>query len=163
MSQSALWMRQTVPGDRGQYRRWLLMADEPDALARYLYEGVLWTFGVGIEMVAAVLMLASEEGAMDIKNMAVAPLWQGRGVGQQVLEKIADYYRAHGYRALTVGTANSSLSNLAFYQKAGFRLVSIRQDFFTPAHGYPERLSENGIEMRDMVQFTRHLDVEETR
>ncbi len=49
------------------------------------------------------------------------------------------------------GTGNSGIGQLAFYQKAGFRLWRVERDFFSPERGYPEGIEENGIPLRDMV------------
>jgi hypothetical protein len=50
-----------------------------------------------------------------------------------------------------VGTSNSGIGPLAYYQKAGFRLGWIERDFFNAARGYPDEFFENGIRIRDMV------------
>jgi hypothetical protein len=50
-------------------------------------------------------------------------------------------------RTLLVGTANSALDNIAFYQKCGFRMYAVRRDHF--AYIQPP-LTDNGIVMRDM-------------
>ncbi len=165
MDHKELWMRETDRDHRDDYRRWLWLADEPDAVTAYWGQGVLWAFGVGEEMVAAALMLSSEHGTelmVEIKNIAVAPLWQGHGIGHRVISDLVEYYRVRGYRIMVVKTANSSLRNLAFYQTAGFRMDSIQRDFFTASHGYPTTLIENGIVMRDLVRFTRDLSAEGT-
>jgi hypothetical protein len=56
---------------------------------------------------------------------------------------------------LLVGTANSALDNIAFYQKCGFRMSAVKRDFF--AYIQPP-LREQGIEMRDMIVFSYELD-----
>jgi hypothetical protein len=50
-----------------------------------------------------------------------------------------------------------NIGQLAFYQKAGFRLWRIERDFFSPERGYPEGIEENGIPLRDMVWMEREL------
>jgi hypothetical protein len=52
---------------------------------------------------------------------------------------------------LVVGTANSSLDNIAFYQRCGFRMDSVRRDHFTYVD---PPVSEFGIPMRDMIVFS---------
>jgi hypothetical protein len=66
--------------------------------------------------------------------------------------------RAGGVRRAIVGTGNSGIGQLAFYQKAGFRLWRIERDFFSPARGYPEGIEENGIPLRDMVWLDMELN-----
>lgn len=158
MSHADLWMHEAEEDSRSHYRRWLLLADEPQALATYWDLGVLWAFGVGPETVATALMLGHEKNrVVEIKNLAVSPWWQGRGIGSQVIRLLIAYYRSHDYKTIAVGTANCSLDNLGFYQKAGFRMDSIQKNFFTPDHGYAGILQEHGITMQDMVWLTQEL------
>ena len=65
--------------------------------------------------------------------------------------------KARGMKHVVVGTGNSDSGPLAYYQKAGFRLWKIERDFFSPAHGYPDGLQENGIALRDMVWMDQQL------
>jgi len=57
---------------------------------------------------------------------------------------------AHG-RTLLVGTANCALDNIAFYQKCGFRMHSVKRDYFDYIQ---PTLQEYGIPMRDMIVFS---------
>jgi hypothetical protein len=65
--------------------------------------------------------------------------------------------RAAGTRRVIVGTASSSIGPIAFYQKTGFRLWTIERDFFNEERGYPARVTENGILVRDMVWMDQTL------
>jgi ribosomal protein S18 acetylase RimI-like enzyme len=65
-------------------------------------------------------------------------------------QALQDESPRHGGRSLLVGTANSSLDNIAFYQKCGFRMYEIRRDYF--AYIQPPVL-EYGILLRDMLVF----------
>lgn len=58
-------------------------------------------------------------------------------------------------KVLEVGTGNSSISQLAFYQKCGFRIVGVDKDFFK--RHYEERIIENGIECIDMIRLNIDL------
>jgi hypothetical protein len=51
----------------------------------------------------------------------------------------------------------SGVGALAFSQRAGFRLLSVERDDFTPEKGYPEGSEEDGIPVRDMVWMDRAL------
>lgn len=75
---------------------------------------------------------------------------RGKGYGKAAVAAMLDEARARGVKSVIVGTANTSLDNIAFYQKCGFRMDSIRKDFFD----YLARpLYEHGIQMRDMIVF----------
>ena len=56
-----------------------------------------------------------------------------------------------GAREVWIGTGNSSISQLALYQKMGFRIAGVDVDFFT--RNYPEEIIENGIHCRDMIRL----------
>lgn len=91
----------------------------------------------------------------EIVELAVAAALHGRGLGRQLLAWLVGEARRRGKRAVEVGTANSSLGNLAFYQKCGFRMDHVRRDYF---RYHREPLSEHGIAMRDLLVFRLDLD-----
>jgi ribosomal protein S18 acetylase RimI-like enzyme len=86
----------------------------------------------------------------EILYVAVAPEQRGRGYGQAMIAAIVRELPAHG-RRLIVGTANSAIDNIAFYQKCGFRMLEVKRDFFDYIQ---PPLREFGIEMRDMIVFS---------
>lgn len=90
----------------------------------------------------------------EIVELGVAEALHGRGVGRAIVDWLCDEARRRGKRAVDVGTANSSIGNLAFYQKCGFRFDHVRRDYFR-YHRTPQY--ENGIETRDLVVFRREL------
>ena len=90
----------------------------------------------------------------EILYIAVVAAQRRSGIGRQIIEAIVAELPAHG-RRLLVGTANSSLDNIAFYQKCGFRMHSVRRDYFTYIQ---PPIQEGGIVMRDMVVFDFDLD-----
>jgi hypothetical protein len=51
---------------------------------------------------------------------------------------------------MVVGTGNSSIGNIIFYQKCGFRMDHVRKDYFWY---YREPVFENGLRVRDMLVF----------
>jgi GNAT superfamily N-acetyltransferase len=86
----------------------------------------------------------------EIMELAIVPERQGQGLGRQFIMWLIDEARRRGKGQLLVGTANSSISNIAFYQKCGFRMDHIRQDYFWY---YDVPVYENGIRIRDMLVF----------
>ena len=58
---------------------------------------------------------------------------------------------------MIVGTASSGTGQLAFYQKAGFRLDRVERDYFAPSRGYAPGIVEDGIPLRDMVWMDQQL------
>lgn len=51
---------------------------------------------------------------------------------------------------MVVGTSSTSAGNILFYQKCGFRVDSVRHEYFWY---YDERQYENGLPVRDMIVF----------
>jgi GNAT superfamily N-acetyltransferase len=91
-----------------------------------------------------------EPAASEILLLAVAPERRGQGIGRAILAALVAEGGRRGTSALLVGTGNCSLSNIAFYQRGGFRMDHIRRDYF--AYIQPP-ISENGIPLRDMIVF----------
>jgi len=98
-------------------------------------------------LVGAAVVYWEEGEASEILYIAVSAQERGKGYGKQIMAALRDELPAHG-RALLVGTANSSLENILFYQRCGFRMFEVRRDYF--AYIEPP-LQERGIVMRDML------------
>ncbi|HTJ31941.1 MAG TPA: GNAT family N-acetyltransferase [Dactylosporangium sp.] len=109
---------------------------------------------LGGERVAAAVVRWDERGPSEIVYIAVDPARRGGGIGRRLVAAIQAELPAHG-RTLLVGTANSSLDNIAFYQKCGFRMHSVQRDFFDYIR---PPLVEHGITMRDMIVFSYEAD-----
>ncbi|MDU6249675.1 MAG: GNAT family N-acetyltransferase, partial [Paeniclostridium sordellii] len=81
--------------------------------------------------------------------------YQGSGIGKKLVASAIDKARELKVKTLEVGTGNSSISQLAFYQKCGFRIVGVDKDFFKKY--YKEKIEENGIECIDMIRLSIDL------
>lgn len=95
-----------------------------------------------------------EQNESEIRYIAVAPSMRGKGYGKAMIAALLEEARRRGIHALLVGTATCSFDNLAFYQKCGFRMDHVRQDYF--AYIQPP-IMENGIPLRDMVMLRYDL------
>lgn len=139
--------------ERERFLSLLLLADESERQVRsYMHRGELYAFAErdGDEP-AGVVLAIPEDDAVELKAVAVRPDRQGRGVGLRMIRAVLQDLRSRGVHRVVVGTANAGVGQLAFYQKAGFRLLRIERDFFSPERGYPGRMEDNGIRLRDMV------------
>ena len=137
----------------------LLLADESLQQVRsYMNSGELYAF-VGHDEVAVgiVLTTPAEQNSVELKAVAVDTTQQNRGIGRRMLAAVIEELRRRGVRRAIVGTANAGIGQLAYYQKAGFRLLRIERDFFSPARGYPAVMEDNGIRLRDMVWMDQEL------
>lgn len=100
------------------------------------------------QLIGAAVVRWSEDEESEIVYIAVVPEQRGQGYGKQIITALQIELSARGRQSLLVGTANSSLENIAFYQRCGFRMFEIRHDYF--AYIQPP-LQEHGIMIRDML------------
>jgi ribosomal protein S18 acetylase RimI-like enzyme len=148
------------PGtERERFLPLLLLADESiEQVRSYMQRGELYAFvGRGAVTVGIVLTIPVEESSVELKAVAVDTTQQNRGIGRRMLAAVIEELRRRGVRRAIVGTANAGIGQLAYYQKAGFRLLRIERDFFAPARGYPAVMEDNGIRLRDMVWMDLEL------
>jgi ribosomal protein S18 acetylase RimI-like enzyme len=148
------------PDDRERFMPLLLLADESEQQVRsYMRQGELYAFHTSDapEPAAGVVLVIDAEHGVELKAVAVRADSQGRGVGLKMLREVLEDLRARGVKRVVVGTANAGVGQLAYYQKAGFRLLHIERDFFSPARGYPAHMEDNGIRLRDMVWMDQEL------
>jgi ribosomal protein S18 acetylase RimI-like enzyme len=145
--------------ERERFLPLLLLADESLQQVRsYMQRGELYAFlGADGVAVGTVLTIPAPLGGVELVSVAVDTTQQNRGIGRRMLAAVFDELRRRGVQRAVVGTANAGIGQLAFYQKAGFRLLRIERDFFSPARGYPAVMEDNGIRLRDMVWMDLEL------
>ena len=134
-----------------------LADDSAQQMRGYLNDGDLYVYREIDAEVGVVLVIPRDAGTVELKAVAVDATRQGRGVGRRMLRAVLDALRLLGVRRVVVGTASSSIGPLAFYQKAGFRFLTIERDYFREDRGYPRDLQEDGIPVRDMVWMDQWL------
>jgi ribosomal protein S18 acetylase RimI-like enzyme len=139
--------------EREHFLPLLLLADESlEQVRSYMQRGDLFAFMDGEDVaVGIVLTIPEPDGSVELKAVAVDAARQNLGIGRRMLAGVIEELRRRGVRRVLVGTANAGIGQLAYYQKAGFRLLRIERDFFSPARGYPAVMVDNGIRLRDRV------------
>jgi ribosomal protein S18 acetylase RimI-like enzyme len=90
----------------------------------------------------------------EIMNIAVALEHQRSGIGRAMVEFAAELAKVRGATKMLVGTGNSSLGELRFYQRLGFRITGVSRDYF---RDYDPPIFEQGIRCIDMVHLSREL------
>ena len=146
-------MLHVVQKNRDAYLPLLLLADpSEERIRRYLLDGELYAWLTEEEETVGVLHLMEvDPGVVEIKNMAVRELYQGQGHGKQLIDAVLKRLRERGMNQVIVRTGSSSIGNLAFYQKVGFRMMNIEHDYFLNEYQTP--IFENGIRCRDRVHL----------
>ena len=98
----------------------LLLGDEQeDMIDRYLERGTL--YALFIEDAARAVCVVTDEGngVLEIKNIAVEPAFQKKGLGRALIAYIENAYR-QTHAVLQVGTGESPLT-VPFYEKCGLK------------------------------------------
>ncbi|MEM8532585.1 MAG: GNAT family N-acetyltransferase, partial [Chloroflexota bacterium] len=104
-----------------------------------------------------VVSLQWRDEPAEIIDLAVHADRRGQGIGKKIIAWLLNEGRRRRKSEILVGTANSSVNNIAFYQKCGFRIDHVRKDYFWY---YEDPLFEHGIRVRDMLVFRVDLHAE---
>ena len=127
----------------------LLLADETiEAIAKYVGQSDVYVAEINDEPMGVFCLYQVDVSTVEIKNMAIAEGYQGRGYGSLLLESIKDIARKE-YATLIVGTADAGTRQIAFYEKNGFKKFALKKNFFIDHYEVP--IYEDGVQLRDMV------------
>lgn len=144
-----------VPQNPEQLLNILLLADpDPKHVAKYIDNSDIFTITVGQQILGVLAVQKIDERAIELKNVAVLPAYRQRGLASYAISNLFERYHQLGYSQMRVGTANSSIDNLRFYQKLGFRLNNIVPNYFAD---YDQPIFENEIKALDLVILTRPI------
>ncbi|UTR14846.1 GNAT family N-acetyltransferase [Salipaludibacillus sp. LMS25] len=117
----------------------LLMLADPNEkkVKKHFEEGECYCMMQHHRIVGAYIFVELASTTVEIVCMAVSEEWQGRGIGKQLIAHAVELTTQRGYKRLEVGTGNSSIDQLAFYQKCGFRITGVEHNFFLDHYAEP--------------------------
>lgn len=134
----------------------LLLADPSKELVdKYLENSDLYLAKINDIVVGVIALFPISDDSVEIKNIAVKQEYQGKGIGSYLINQAVQITKLNGKKSICIGTANSSISQLYIYQKNGFEISSIIQNFFI--NNYSEPIFENGIQAKHMIMLTKVL------
>ncbi|MFC4323001.1 GNAT family N-acetyltransferase [Litchfieldia salsa] len=134
----------------------LLLADPSQLIVEdYLQRGECFIAYIREKVVGVYILLPTRPETVELVNIAVAEDLHGRGIGKLLVMEAIKTAKNKGYKTIEIGTGNSSIGQLALYQKCGFRIIGVDLDFFLKH--YPEKIVENGIQCRDMIRLAQDL------
>lgn len=152
--------------NRKRFLDLLLLGDEQeDMVDRYVGRGRMFVLfggdGADAEAVAQCIAVplggdpapgadSAIEGAWELKNIAVSPDCQGRGLGRLLVEHL--FSVEPSMSALYAGTGDSPLT-VPFYLACGFSESHRLPGFFLDNYDHP--IFEGGVQLADMVYFVR--------
>ena len=90
------------------------------AVRKYLDKGTLYKINCGELLVGVALVIPQTNTTIELKNIAIVPKYQGKGIGKEILRQLTEECQKDGYQTVLVGTANSSIDNIAFIKKQAF-------------------------------------------
>lgn len=139
-----------------QHYELLLEADPNKKLiSKYLQRSFCFEATHDNELFGVLILLPTHPETLEVVNIAVVSTQRNKGIGHQLLAFAEKYARNNSYRCLEIGTGTTSFGQLYLYQKCGFRVVGVNQDFFT-IH-YDKEITENNLILKDMIRLRKIL------
>jgi ribosomal protein S18 acetylase RimI-like enzyme len=134
----------------------LLEADPSEKeIRKYIKTSDIYIAELNNAATAVMVLTPDSINSMELKNLAVHPSVRGKGIAKKLIAYAEKVCAAEKMDTLVVGTGNSSLNQLGLYQRCGFRMKEIIEDYFIDH--YDEPIFESGIQCRDMVRL--HLNI----
>nr|WP_246726453.1 GNAT family N-acetyltransferase [Microvirga arsenatis] len=102
-----------------------------------------------------------EENGIFAELITLDSVTPRHGTGTALIEALVRILQGRGFKALRVTTTNDNLAALRFYQRRGFRLVSVRPGAVNEARKIKPSiplLGLDGIPLRDEIELVRSLD-----
>lgn len=144
-----------IPTDKKRFLPLLLLADEQESMIdRYLMRGTMYAAYEGEEVIGVAVLVRQSQEIYELKNFVVAPAYQGKGIGKQILIELCEKCRQRSAHTMRVGTGESP-KQLAFYKACGFTVCGREIGFFT--HNYDHPIIEDGIQLQDMIYLEKLL------
>lgn len=126
-----------------------------EQIESYVYDGYCYIAVKEGERIGVMVLKEVAPQVLEIKNIAINPAMQGKGYGRQLLKKATELALISKNVKVIIATGNSSIGQLALYQKEGFEITQIDKNFFTK--NYPEPIWENGILCKHKIILEKAL------
>lgn len=150
-------LRKLSDGDRIPFHL-LLLADETEvAIKKYLDDCEVYALYIAPDThpIGVLALHRPNDQQIEIKNMAIAEPFRGKGKGSYLIEKVKEIALRDNVEEIIVGTADTGEREIRFYEKNGFKRYGLKKDFFI--ENYPAPIIENGVMLRDMIMLKVEL------
>ena len=98
-----------------------------------------WTVTHGEAVIGyAILMVALDEA--HLLNVAIAPEWQGQGIGRAFLDHMIGVARSASCQIVYLEVRPSNVAARHLYRKLGFQQIAIRPDYYPAVSGREDAL-----------------------
>ena len=113
-----------IKENKKQFLPLLLLADEQESMIdRYIDRGMMYVLvdnGVKCECVVT----DEGKGILEIKNIATAPEYQGKGYGKRAVREFLDYFKKkHGADRIYISVSLDNAVARKMYSDIGFREI----------------------------------------
>jgi len=136
----------------------LLLADETiEGINKYLFDSDVYIAELSgkREAIAVFCLYPIDKNRVELKNIAVAESYQGKGFGSVLLDKATGIAKEKGYREIIVGTADCGVKQIWFYERNGFVKYGVKKNFFLEIYDQP--IYEDGVQLKDMVMLKKGI------
>ncbi len=144
-----------IDKSQAPYRLLLLADPSRDMIKEYLEKGDSYIALSNGELVGVIVLMARSLSEIEIVNVAVAEEARNKGYGKLLLRFAIKNAKKRGYKKISIGTGNSSLSQLALYQKEGFEISGLIPNHYI--NNYQQPLYENGIQCKHKILLEKKL------
>ncbi len=135
----------------------LLLSADPsmENIKNYLELGSCYLAILDDEVIGVVVLKELNSTSIEIVNVAVKESFRSKGVGVKLLTFSEKVSKVFGYTSLIIATGNSSIRQLAIYQKFGFEIEETYRNYFLD--NYSDLIFEDGIQCKHKIVLKKIL------
>jgi aminoglycoside 6'-N-acetyltransferase I len=122
----------------------LLLADSSkEKIDSYLTKSDCFVLELNMKIIGVLVLQKLNETSSEIMNIAILEKYQNKGFGRKLIEHVLNQSKNEKKHRFIICTGNSSIGQLALYQKLGFSIFNIKYNYFTK--NYNSQIFENDI------------------
>lgn len=131
----------------------LLMIGDPDVkcINKYIDEGTLIAMYDNGKCIGVIHYKNVYNKVVEIMNIAVINSYLSKGYGSKLLRYAIENIKSEGNLKIMLVTGDSSIKNIAFYKRNGFKVLEVWQDYFI--ENYDEKIYEDDVQCKDMIRM----------
>jgi len=145
------------PGEAIPFRLLLLADEEEDAIRKYIYNSSVYTlyYKPQKDPIAVIAISRANESEIEIKNIGVLESFRNNGIGSLLINYVKEIAYKENYTEIIVGTADSGINQIRFYERNGFVKYAVKKNYFIDNYSRP--IVDDGVLLKDMVMLKMKL------
>lgn len=157
LNKSAVQIRKRGSDEDIPYVMLLLGDYTMEAINQYAINAEMYTMEYYGEEIGIYALTRLDKINYEIKSIAIHEQFRGTGLGQLLLEHATNTSRNDGAHYLWIGTSNMAFKQMRMFQKAGFEMHSVREEFFVNKEVYPYERYKEEVLIKHMLMFRKAL------